>query len=166
MKELAVLLVALAVVVAGVYLYFDPAAVPSLNFGNVSRLITSGKKDKAPEPKAEEAKPPAPRRAKRVSGSAPEQTTDLAPALPEPAPLLEPQPVPVPAPPKPKPPLNPDLVATGMSTRDVVDVLGKPTLTTVTIADGILVETYVYVGTRPGEFTRVQFENGRVVRGR
>lgn len=158
MKELFLPLVLLTVLAAGVYYSLGGSATPPFHL----LPLTSA------EPVKAEAAMPPPAPAK----AAPAKRRASAPAEPAPEPLVQstPEPAsvtlaqvsqPAPAPPS-RRVIDASQISVGMPSAQVIDRLGQPSLTATTIDSGNLIETYVYLGDRPGELTRIHLENGRV----
>jgi hypothetical protein len=128
--------------------------------------LTAARVYRAPEPATEAAPPPPaspkpeahrPRLAKPVS------KVDEPPA---PAPAVKPAPAQVASvakPMDPPPTGTPDQVKIGMDSTQVVQLLGKPDLTALSIQRGGLVETYVYKPKARETVSVIQIEDGRVV---
>lgn len=89
------------------------------------------------------------------------------PTPPEPEPITPgPEPIKIisPAPVKAaRPPItNVADVRVGMPSRRVLELLGNPDLSTTTILNGSLAETYIYTHAPDGQFIRIQLRGGRV----
>jgi hypothetical protein len=160
MKELFLPLVLLTVLAAGVYYSLGGSATPPFHL----LPLTSA------EPVKAEAAMPPPAPAK----APPAKRRTSAPVEPVPEPLPQPapqpasvslaqvlQPAPAAAPPS-RPVVDPSQISVGMPSAQVINRFGQPSLTATTIESGNLIETYVYLGDRPGELTRIHLENGRV----
>ena len=82
---------------------------------------------------------------------------------------MEPEPIRVvsPAPVKAaRPPItNVADVQVGMPSRRVLELLGNPDLSTTTILNGSLAETYIYTHAPDGQFIRIHLRGGRVAAG-
>jgi hypothetical protein len=146
-------LVLILVVVAGVWIYFQATGThfrPVLaTEPNSTDSVAPAHPKIAPHPKRAIARnsvgvaaPPAP-------APAPAQVKD-PPASPSP-------------PPRPIPTGTPEQVNVGMDATRVVELLGEPDLTALTIDRGNLFETYVYKEKPGRNLAFIRLEDGRVV---
>ena len=164
MKELLLPLGLLAVVAGAVY-FFMGGSGTTIGFpklGTDGAVLAEAKADPV-EPAKEPEKQPRRRVAPVPSLAEVTATAPQPDALDAPASVS----IPVPAAPKPpRPRVDPAAITVGMPSNRLVEMFGPPTLTATTVSGDGLVETYVYMGNRSGEITRIQLENGRVVNRR
>jgi len=160
MKEILISILVVAVLVGGIWfavnLYLPPTQV---------RISEPEKTEEA----AERAKPPAKRLNKRIAAVIePAEVTEVPPQFlaEPPAPLNEViRPPEQPEAPAPRPfnPVAVKQIKVGMDDDQVVDLLGAPTLRTVTTDRGSLNETYVYKGTAGLKQVTIHLSDGKVV---
>src|SRR5690242_9592025 len=152
MRDFLIPLVLIVVVVAGVWLYLETTASHA---GAVVATVPASTDLPAPPPKLQ----PHPKRA-----SAQNSAEVAAASVPAPAPVkVEEKPAAPPPPPRPIPTGTPDQVNPGMEVSKVVELLGQPDLTALSIRRGSLSETYIYKK-KPGQnLAFIRLEGGRVV---
>jgi outer membrane biosynthesis protein TonB len=148
MRDFLLPMVLIAVVVAGVWMYFE-ATAPHAGPVLTAPIST----DTAPPPAPKVA--PHPKRA--IVQRPPEVTEPPAPVQ------VVKKPAPPPPPPRPIPTGTPEQVNVGMDASKVVELLGLPDLTALKVRRGNLSETYVYKE-RPGQnLALIRLEDGHVV---
>ena len=152
MRDFLIPLVLIVVVIAGVWIYFETS------------LTHAGPVATAP-PATDTGVPPPPPKALPVPKRAIARSADLAAA---PAPTLAPaqveekQAAPPPAP-RPIPTGTLEQVNPGMEVSKVVELLGEPDLTALSIRRGSLSETYIYKKKTSQNLAFIRLESGRVV---
>jgi hypothetical protein len=152
MRDFLIPLVLIVVVVAGVWIYFQTAGA---HVGPV--LATAPSPADTPTPVAPKKVEPHPKRVIAPDSSADAKIPVSAPPQVE-AKLSAPPPAPRPIPTGTVEQVNP-----GMEVSKVVELLGEPDLTALSIRRGSLSETYIYKK-KPGQnLAFIRLEGGRVV---
>jgi hypothetical protein len=153
MRDFLIPLVLIVVVVGGVWFYLETSATHA--GAVVATAPSSADVPPPPPPKVQ----PHPKRA--IAQNSAEVAAASAPA---PTPVqVEVKPAAPPPPPQPVPTGTPDQVNPGMEVSKVVELLGQPDLTALSIRRGSLSETYVYKK-KPGQnLAFIRLEGGRVV---
>jgi len=152
MRDFLISLVLIVVVVAGVWIYFQTS---SIHAGPVLATTTTPVEPAPAVPKKVEAHP---------KHEAARTAAIEAPSEPAPSPAhIEDKIAAPPPPPRPVPTGTPEQVNPGMEVTKVVELLGEPDLTALSIRRGSLSETYIYRN-KPGQnLAFIRLEGGRVV---
>jgi hypothetical protein len=152
MRDFLIPLVLIVVVIAGVWIYF---LTTGAHAGPV--LARTASPTDTPTPVAPKKVEPHPKRA-----IARETSADATPSVSAP-PQVEAKLAAPPKAPRPIPTGTLEQVNTGMEVSKVVELLGEPDLTALSIRRGSLSETYIYKK-RPGQnLAFIRLEGGRVV---
>ena len=153
MRDFLIPLVLIVVVIAGVWIYFQTAGA---HVGPV--LATAPSPADTPAPVAPKKVEPHPKRV-----TVPDSSANATPSVPAPAPQVEVKPAaPAPAP-RPIPTGTVEQVNPGMEVSKVVELLGEPDLTALSIRRGSLSETYIYKKKTSQNLAFIRLEGGRVV---
>ncbi len=153
MRDFLIPLVLIVVVVGGVWFYLETTA--SHAGAVVATAPSSADVPPPPPPKVQ----PHPKRA-----IAQNSVESAAASVSAPAPVqVEVKPAAPPPPPQPVPTGTPDQVNPGMEVSKVVELLGQPDLTALSIRRGSLSETYVYKKKTSQNVAFIRLEGGRVV---
>jgi hypothetical protein len=153
MRDFLIPLVLIVVVIAGVWIYF-------LTFGAHAGpvLATTSSPTDTPTPVAPKKVEPHPKRV-----LARESSTNATPSVLSAPPQVEAKLAAPPKAPRPIPTGTLEQVNPGMEVSKVVELLGEPDLTALSIRRGSLSETYIYKK-RPGQnLAFIRLEGGRVV---
>jgi|SRR5579863_138771 len=152
MRDFLIPLVLIVVVIAGVWIYFQTSAAHA---GPV--IATTASPADTPTPVAPKKAEPHPKHVIARDSSA-----DATPSVAAP-PQVEVKPAAPPPAPRPIPTGTLEQVNPGMEVSKVVELLGEPDLTALSIRRGSLSETYIYKK-RPGQnLAFIRLEGGRVV---
>jgi hypothetical protein len=155
MRDFLLPLVLIVVVVGGVWIYLQATTThggPVLSTASISPDSVAPAPPKVvPSPKRTIAR---------------NSAVDAAPSVPAPAPAppqVEVKPATPPPAPRPIPTGTPEQVNPGMDVSKLVELLGEPDLTALSIRRGSLSETYIYKKKPGQDLAFIRLEGGRVV---